>query len=157
MVRYLAAACVAIGLAGCASVSPSSGSKSDSPSVSDEAPIHLLANPNTPIVSVVEDGSDVVIVVDQEPIFHRKGAADKSMNWVLDSSSRLKWNLVDVAVGPDSHGKYVIRDCAPINDFKFRCKTNEGDAGLYKYRIKVQRRADPKDTVVSPDPFIRNG
>ena len=126
-------------------------------SVSGDQPIHFLANPNTPVVSVVEDGSEVVILVDQEPIFHRKGAADKSMIWVLDSSSRLKWNLVDVAVGPDSHGKYIIRDCAPINDFKFRCKTNDGDSGLYKYQIKVQRRADPKDTFVSPDPFIRNG
>ncbi|MBK7332593.1 MAG: hypothetical protein IPI87_09545 [Betaproteobacteria bacterium] len=121
----------------------------------DEPIYRILANPNTPLVSVVEDTAEVIIIVDQEPIFHKKHAADKKMTWTLDRASRRDWKLVDVVIIPP--GDTVIKDCAQDGaaDHRFQC-ANRGDSGTYKYTMTVQRRSDGT-RVTSPDPFIRNG
>ena len=123
----------------------------------DEPVFRIQANPNEPLVSVVVDSAEVIIIVDQEPVFHKKNAADKSITWTLDQASKADWKLVDVVVAPAPGGKAVIHSCAQVgmSDHKFRCK-NDGDAGTYKYKMTVQRRSNGT-TVTSPDPFIRNG
>lgn len=123
----------------------------------DEPVFRIQANPNEPLVSVVKDAADVIIIVDQEPVFHKKQAPDKSITWTLDGASKADWKLVDVVVAPAPGGKAVIHSCAQVgmSDHKFRCK-NDGDSGTYKYTMTVQRRSDGA-RVTSPDPFIRNG
>lgn len=123
----------------------------------DEPVYRIQANPNEPLVSVVADAGEVIVIVDQEPVFHRKNAADKTITWTLDRASKADWKLVDVVVAPAPGGKAVIHSCAQVgmSDHRFRCK-NEGDSGTYKYTMTVQRRSDGTN-VTSPDPFIRNG
>jgi hypothetical protein len=148
MTRVLVVAIALAMLAGC--------DQRTTPRGVDEPLYRILANPNEPIVSVMEDGDDFVIVVDQEPVFHKKHAADKKTTWTLDGASRQNWKLVDVVIDPP--GDTVIKDCAQVGgaDHMFRCKTNLETPGTYKYKMTVERRSDAK-RVTSPDPFIRNG
>lgn len=129
-----------------------------SPRGVDEPTYRILANPNVPIVSVIEDNGEVIILVDQEPVFHRKNASDKSIMWTLDVASKHDWKLANVEVAPDPQGNAVIKDCAQVGsaDHRFWCKTNLGTPGMYKYKVTVERRVGGQK-YTSPDPFVRNG
>lgn len=120
------------------------------PIAPEDGPV-LRINPNEPVVEVLAGD---VIVVDQDPIYIRGNAPDKSITWTLTSATRRDWILVSVNIGANRAGQNPFR-CRPQNEFKFRCD-NDGLRGDFKYTITVKHKSDGR-TFTSPDPWIRNG
>ena len=138
--RLSLAAAGALALAACA---PHPIAPEDGPTI--------RINPNEPVVEVL---SGDVIVVDQDPIYIRGNAPDKSITWTLTSATRRDWILVSVNIGANRSGQNPFR-CRAQNEFRFRCD-NDGLRGDYKYTITVRHRQQGR-TFTSPDPWIRNG
>lgn len=124
---------------------------------SGDGTIRALGNANKPSVGVIEDNGEFIIIVDQEPIFHKKNAPQKHMTWELDNDAKSVWKFGSVAVDPEkTSGHIAMTNCAVSgNDHQFKCD-NDGTKGVYKYKIKLVRRSDGF-TIESPDPWIRNG
>lgn len=110
------------------------------------------ANPNFPNVEVV---NDLIIVVDQEPVFMPANFTDKKISWQLPNGGPYKFDH-DRGITVEREkttGHAAFTECKPEqNDYRFVCK-NDGTTGWYKYTIRVVGPAN----IPPLDPFIRNG
>jgi hypothetical protein len=109
-------------------------------------------NPNVYIVSV---GSQVHLVVDQDPLVFQAGSGTKKIKWKLRDSS---YKLDRVEIKADPQGRNPSAGCGGdhADDSIFECQNDTSVVGNFKYSISATPKQSGLPTPPVLDPWVVN-
>ena len=107
-------------------------------------------NPNVYIVSV---GSQVYLVVDQDPLVFQYGSGTKKIKWKLRDSG---YKLDSIAFQTDGKGNNPASGCGSESDDVFSCNNDTAVAGTFKYSISATPKQSGLPTPPVLDPTVVN-
>jgi|tagenome__1003787_1003787.scaffolds.fasta_scaffold20895016_2 hypothetical protein len=112
-------------------------------------------NPEKPQVYIVSVGSQVQLVVDQDPLPFARNSGVKKIKWKLHDSD---YKLDRVQIQPDAQGNNPSRGCVGdhADDSVFECQNDTSVAGTFKYSIRATPKQSGLPTPAELDPWVMN-
>ena len=146
MKAIVVAAVPVIALAACATTEDASTLRTGA-----SAPFSATS-PNVYMVSV---GSQVHLVVDQDPLVFQAGTGTRKIKWKLRDSD---YKLERVVIQSDAKGNNPSSNCGgnSADDSVFECRNDTSVAGSFKYLIRATPKHPGLPTPPDLDPFVVN-